>query len=125
MLNRPMMLSDGTLVETEQIETGKLRHGITDPESKEFDSRADFCINGDVTEIRLPWLLLNISKPNVKMCIADLYANDEITYQAMDDITFSINNVSGSYSWDEWELPTYRERLKKSYYILQDYLSKR
>ncbi len=125
MLNRPMMLSDGTLVETEQIETGKLRHGIADPESKEFDSRADFCINGDVTEIRLPWLLLNISKPNVKMCIADLYANDEITYQAMDDITFSINNVSGSYSWDEWELPTYRERLKKSYYILQDYLSKR
>lgn len=125
MLNRPVLLSDGTLVETEQIETGKLRHGNADPESPEFDSRADFCIKGDVTEIRLPWLLLNIPKPNVKMCIADLYAHDEITYEAISDITFMIDGAAGSYSWQEWFQPTYRERLKKSYYILQDYLSKR
>jgi hypothetical protein len=25
----------------------------------------------------------------------------------------------GSYSWDEWDLPTYHERLKKSYSIVQ------
>ena len=125
MLNRPVLLSDGTLVETEQIETGKLRHGNADPESPEFDSRADFCIKGDVTEIRLPWLLLNIPKPNVKMCIADLYAHDEITYEAISDITFMIDGVTGAYFWEEWNQPTYRERLKKSYYILQDYPSKR
>ncbi len=125
MLNRPVLLSDGTLVETEQVETGKLHHGNADPESPQFDSRADFCIKGDVTEIRIPWLLLNISKPNVKMCIADLYAHDEITYQAISDITFMIDGAAGSYSWKEWSQPTYRERLKKSYYILQDYLSKR
>ncbi len=107
------------------METGKLRHGNADPQSPQYDSRADFCIKEDVTEVRLPWLLLNIPKPNVKMCIANLYAHQEITYEVMDHIIFSIDGVSGFYSWEPWELPTYRERLKKSYYILQDYLSKR
>ncbi len=125
MLNRPLRLPDGTQVETEQVETGKLRHGNADPESPQYDSRADFCVKGDVTEVRLPWLLLNISKPNVKMCIANLYAHEEISYEVINDIIFSIDGVTGSYSWEPWELPTYRERLKKSYYILQDYLSKR
>ncbi len=125
MLNRPLQLPDGTKVETELVETGKLRHGNADPQSPQYDSRADFCIKEDVTEVRLPWLLLNIPKPNVKMCIANLYAHQEITYEVMDHIIFSIDGVSGFYSWEPWELPTYRERLKKSYYILQDYLSKR
>ncbi len=125
MLNRPVLLSDGTLVETEQIETGRLHHGNADPDAEEYDSRADFYIKDNVTEVRLPWLLLNISKPNVKMCIADLYAHNEITYQAISEITFMIDGAAASYYWEEWNKPAYRERLKKSYYILQDYLSKR
>ncbi|MCI8484144.1 MAG: family 2 glycosyl transferase [Lachnospiraceae bacterium] len=125
MLNRPVLLTDGTLVETEQIETGRLRHGNADPDSSDYNSRADFCIKDQVTEIRLPWLLLNIPKPNVKMRIANLYANDEITYEAIDHINFAIGDESAPYLWEEWMMPTYRERLKQSYYILQDYLSKR
>lgn len=125
MLNRPVLLTDGTLVETEQIETGKLRHGNADPEAQDYNSRADFCMKDQVTEIRLPWLLLNIPKPNVKMRIANLYANDEITYEAIDHINFAIGDESSPYLWEEWIMPAYRERLKQSYYILQDYLSKR
>lgn len=125
MLNRPVLLKDGTLVGTEQVETGKLRHGNADPESKDFNSRADFCIQGDVVEIRLPWLLLNIPAPNQKKRIADLYAHDEITFEPIEDITFAVDGVSGVYSWDGWDLPAYRERLKQSYYIVQEYLSKR
>ncbi len=124
MLNRPVLLTDGTLVETEQTETGKLRHGNADPLSSDYNSRADFCKKGSVTEVRLPWLLLNIAKPNVKMRIADLYANNEITYESINDIKFEIDGVQGAYAWDGWIQPAYRERLKQSYYILQDYLSK-
>ena len=125
MLNRPVLLSDGTLVGTEQTETGKLRHGNGDPESPDYNSRTDFCIKGNVTEVRIPWLLLNISKPNSKMRIANLYANDEITYEHISDIKFAIDGVKESYSWEEWVMPAYRERLKQSYYILQDYLANR
>lgn len=125
MLNRPVLLTDGTLVDTEQTETGKLRHGNADPKSPDYNSRADFCIKGNVTEVRIPWLLLNISKPNSKMRIANLYANDEITYEHISDIKFAIDGVKESYFWEEWVMPTYRERLKKSYYILQEYLANR
>ncbi|MCI9136483.1 MAG: family 2 glycosyl transferase [Lachnospiraceae bacterium] len=127
MLNRPVLLKDEneTLVGTEQVETGKLRYGNADPESPDYNSRADFCRKGDVVEVRLPWLLLNISKPNAKMRIANLYDHDEITYESINDIKFAIDGVSASYSWEGWVQPTYRERLKQSYYILQDYLSKR
>lgn len=124
MLNRPIRLTDGTLVDTEQVETGKLRHGTGDPESPDYDSLTDFCIKGDVTELRLPWLLLNIPKPNMKMRIADLYQHEEITYEPIEEIKFSLDGASGSYSWEGWEAPGYRERLKQSYYILQDYLSR-
>lgn len=124
MLNRPVVLTDGTQVGTEQIETGKLRHGNANPQSNKYNSRADFCIKGDITEIRLPWLLLNIPAPNRKLRIADLYAHDEITFEPISGIIFAVDGVSGVYSWDEWELPTYRERLKQSYYIVQEYLAK-
>ncbi|NBH12964.1 hypothetical protein D3Z36_01875 [Lachnospiraceae bacterium] len=86
--------------------------------------RGKFRIKSGVTKIRLPWLLLNIPQPNVKMYIADLYMPDEITYEAISKITFMIENAAGAYFWEEWNKPAYRERLKKSYYILQDYLSK-
>ncbi len=125
MLNGPVLLTDGTLVGTEQIETGKLRHGNADPTAGDFDSRADFCIKGDVAEIRLPWLLLNIPAPNQKRRIADLYAHEGITFEPISGIIFAVDGVSGTYSWDGWDLPTYRERLKQSYYIVQEYLSKR
>lgn len=125
MLNRPVLLTDGTLVGTEQIETGKLRHGNADPESSDYNSRADFCIKGDVTEIRVPWLLLNIPAPNQKKRIANLYEHDEITFEPISGITFAVDGANGAYSWDGWDLPTYRERLKQSYYIVQEYLSNR
>ncbi|MCI8372296.1 MAG: family 2 glycosyl transferase [Lachnospiraceae bacterium] len=125
MLNRPLLLKDGTLMPTEQIETGKLRHGNADPKAEDYDSLADFCIKGDVTEIRIPWLLLNIPAPNSRQCIGNLYANSAITLEPIERITFALNGVSAAYSWETWDMPTYRERLKKSYYIVQDYLSKR
>lgn len=30
--------------------------------------------------------------------------------------------LSGTFSWEEWKLPTYHERLKPSYYVLKDQL---
>ncbi len=121
MLNRKQLLSDGTLKEMEMAETGKLRHGNGDPAAADYDSLSDFCI-GEVTELRLPWLLLNINAPNKKLRIADLYANEWITTEPIDGIGFIVGEERGEYSWEGWQMPAYRERLKQSYYILQDYL---
>ena len=47
-------------------DTGKLLHGNANPDSKDYNSLADFMIKGDNIEIRLPWQLLNFSKIPLK-----------------------------------------------------------
>ena len=96
--------------------------------SKNYDSLADFNINGDDIEIRIPWQLLNIMDPSSKMNMDDLYING-IQPKSMDGIyvggvlirdgVASENLDFEKYDWNKWETPTYHERLKPSYYILQ------
>ena len=124
----------------EKYETGKLRKGNGNPESRDYDSLADYEINEDegIVEIRIPWLLLNFTDPSRREVWADLYANEEMTAEITDGIEVGLllieneevklrvpDNKSDlkSYTWEEWALPEYKERLKESYYILQEKFS--
>lgn len=110
-------------------ETGKLRYGNANPDAADFDSLADFCFTENGVEIRIPWQLLNFSNPSEMMIHDDYYECygvesfpiDEMYVGAMlagDDgrLRMSAFHLEG---WGETF--TYHERLKESYYILQDY----
>ena len=111
----------------ESYETGKLLYGNANPKSKEFNSLADFCSIGDYIEIKLPWQLMNFADPS-KMEIHDDYydGNYGIEYIGIDKIYAGIGMGDKRIELDEIKLQgwgnrvTYHERLKSSYYIMQD-----
>ena len=111
----------------EGYETGKLLYGNANPESKEFNSLADFCANGDYIEIKLPWQIMNFADPS-KMEIHDDYydGNYGIEYINIDKMYAGIGTGNERielcqiklYGWRN--KVTYHERLKSSYYIMKD-----
>lgn len=129
-LNKPLYLpEDKRTLPLEKYETGKLLLGDANPEHKEFNSLTDYAVNGDSIEIRIPWQLLNVMDPSTKTIMDDFYEKKEIAPLKIQGIyvggILSKNNIQTEnssmefYSWDEWDAPTYHERLKPSYYILK------
>ena len=113
-----------------KFDTGALRYGNANPDSEDFDSLADFIFSGDYVEIRLPWQLLNFSNPSEMMVHNDYYEHYGIENLHIDEMYVGI----GCYGETKYRIPmsavtlkgwgkkpTYHERLKRSYYILQDY----
>lgn len=114
-------------------ETGKLTYGNGNPKDDDYNSLADFYINENVIEIRIPWQLLNVMDPSSKCVMDDFYKVGGIQPLEIQGINIGtyIYGVDNSnkidlkrYEWAKWEIPTYHERLKSSYYILQDAMSK-
>jgi len=88
--------------------------------------------------IRLPWGRLNFSDPSSLMVLNDSNPAEEagrdiLGTQKTDGIIISalyydfdnqqvIDLLSSDlYKWEQWELPAYSERLKESYFIIQEY----
>lgn len=114
----------------ETYETGALRHGNGNPASEEFDSLADFCFTDHGVEIRIPWQLLNFSNPSEMMIHDDYYEHYGIENLHIDEMWVGLGvGESNDYRIPMGVLPlkgwgkkvTYHERLKQSYYILQNY----
>lgn len=111
----------------ESYETGKLLYGNANPDSADFNSLADFCTSGDYIEIKLPWQLMNFADPS-KMLIHDDYYEDNfgIEYISIDSMYAGVGIGEERISLGEIKLKgwdnkvTYHERLKKSYYIMQE-----
>ncbi len=114
---------------SEVFETGKLKYGNANPESSDFDSLADYICSGDYIEIKLPWQILNFSDPSRMMIHDDYYSgNYGIKYIKIDQMHLGISS-GDSYKrvpFSQFKLSgwgnkvTYHERLKSSYYILQE-----
>ncbi|WP_160677481.1 family 2 glycosyl transferase [Clostridium sp. C8-1-8] len=134
-LNRELFLpQDKKELPLESYETGKLVEGNGNPDSKNFNSLTDFSINKDNIEIRIPWQLLNVMDPSTKMIMDDFYEKDSISPLKISGLYAGGIVIRGNavvensemklYSWEKWDKPTYHERLKPSYYILQDEFKK-
>ena len=110
------------------FETGRLTYGNANPDSKDFNSIADFIANGDYIEIRLPWQLLNFADPS-RMTVHDDYYDDNygVDYISVDEIYVGISATK-----DGDRIPlyakrlkgwgndvSYHERLKSSYTVMQ------
>ncbi len=113
-------------------ETGKLRYGNANPESSNFDSIADFCAKGEYVEIRLPWQLLNFRDPT-RMEIHDDYYEGNYGVEGIKIKEIGIGAGMGENGripmdyvkmkgWDN--KPTFHERLKNSYYVIQELWTK-
>lgn len=115
-------------IKSQVFETGLLTYGNANPESADYNSLADFIVNGDYVEIKLPWQLLNISDPS-RMTIHDDYYDDNYGIEYINIDKMHIGIADGTHDGrihlsetplSGWENKvTYHERLKPSYYIMQ------
>lgn len=112
-------------------ETGKLIPGDANPQHEAYNSLTDFAVNEGNVEIRIPWQLLNVMDPSTKSIMQDLYKNKSIEAETIDAMNFGVVELKNGepflesikmnpYTWKKWTMPTYHERLKPSYYILQE-----
>lgn len=113
---------------TVTYETGLLKYGNGNPNSKDYNSLADYIIKGDYIEIRIPWQLLNFSNPSKMTIHDDYYKNYGIEDMKINKIYAGIGTKSDnlihldSFTLKAWGTKiTYHERLKQSYYILKEY----
>ena len=124
------LLTGNWSASAETYETGALRHGNANPDSEDFDSLADFMFTEDGVEIRIPWQLLNFANPSEMMIHDDYYENFGVEYIHIDEmyVGMAAGNATeyrismASLPLEGWgKSVTYHERLKESYYILQEY----
>ena len=112
----------------ETFNTGNLTYGNGNPKSPDFNSLADYIIQGDEIEIRIPWLLLNFYNPSEMVIHDDYYEHYGIERLNIDRMyagAGSLGNKTDRITMGTIELkgwgrnPTSHERLKQGYYDLQ------
>lgn len=140
-LNKEITRPDtGEIYPFESYETGILRFGMANPEHEDYDSLNDYYYNKEtgIMEIRIPWMMLNARDPAKKEFIGDLRKDGIEASETIEgiDVTANLTDPSGKtverfnakqaaqYTWDTWSLPLSEERLKQSYYILQETFGK-
>ncbi len=108
-------------------QVGRLKAGNGNPASPDFDSNADYCIRDNTVEFRIPWQLLNFRDPSRCTIVDELHKNNHaIRSRSIDTIYAGLFTEQdpdvtdfGAYPLTGWKKPTWHERPKASYYILQ------
>lgn len=136
-LNKKITRPDtGEVIPFKAYETGVLKYGIADPADSAYDSLNDWYYEEDtgILEIRIPWMLLNAKDPSQLEFMGDMRKeglDSSITIKGIEAAvvltdkngkltdSFKVNEPA-SYSWAPWDMPESQERLKQSYYILQN-----
>jgi hypothetical protein len=139
LINKKRMLPDGTIIETKYEDAGALFYGPFEA------SRNHWYMDGNTLSLRIPWTRINVADPSSAQVLDDaktyysdplrdvievsktegiavsLLLTDEqnrkldiLPEQDSDDLLYA--RLEG------WNYPVYRERLKESYPILQEYL---
>ena len=127
LVERELVLQDRLeTIPLQKFHAGKLLFGISDYDSEEYNSLADFYYEGDILEIRIPWLLLNFRDPSRKEIEDDIWKNNGLSGTYIENIQIGLATEDDDtiamlpYEWEEWDYYPYFERLRKSYYMLQE-----
>ncbi|HIJ95303.1 MAG TPA: family 2 glycosyl transferase [Desulfuromonadales bacterium] len=107
-------------------ETGLLTNGIADPVSSSYNSLADWFVMGTTLEIRIPWQLLNFRAPSIGQIMDDFYTRSGFYSTQITSIQAGVNSTLAGetialkdFTLKKWDMPTYHERLKQSYYTVK------
>ncbi|MDF2587782.1 MAG: hypothetical protein K0S41_1623 [Anaerocolumna sp.] len=131
-LNKELYIKNSNMeIPFSMFETGKLKFGNGNPNSKNYNSLSDFYVKGNILEIRLPWQILNVMDPSKKMIMDDFHTNG-IKPKLVEGFHFGCCILEKDkqtvnmnlYSWRSWDMPIYHERLKQSYFILKEAFKK-
>ena len=123
-----LMLTSVIGGENSFFHTGLLTYGNANPSSDDFNSLADFMAGDGFVEIKLPWQLLNFMDPSRMMIHDDYYEHYGVEKIELDCLYIGVGSGTAERiemypkQMKGWENDvTYHERLKESYYILQEY----
>ena len=134
-LSRPLFLP-GTQrrIPIEEINIGEMHYGVSDPGSPDFNSLSDYYIQGQVLEMRIPWMMLGFTDPSSHQVWTYPYREKALKYTTTTSAGVNVEagiQAGGSgvvkmtaplfYQWNKWEVPNYHERKKESFYVLKDY----
>jgi len=107
-------------------ETGVLTHGISDPNSPNFNSLADFFFGENLVEVRIPWMLLNFFDPSTMRVHDDYFEHFGVEGLNVSQIYIGVANTKYTVApmspipLEGWRHnPPFHERLKQSYFIIQ------
>jgi hypothetical protein len=132
MLNRPVTLrQSGSKIPGEEIEVGVLKPGMTNPADPAYNSLADWYADGNVLEIRLPWMFLGFTDPSSLSVWQYPYQAGKLTSVSVDSVRVEPHIVSAAtpaspavapltYAWAPWDQPRFRERKKAAYDLMAE-----
>ena len=117
----------GQEIPAQYWDTGKLVYGISNPQSSEFNSRADFYEGDGFVEIRIPWMLLNFADPSSGKILDNLHTQEGFAFQTIHEVHIGLGKAGDSqaipmyaYGLPAWTRVDYSQRFKRSYDILSD-----
>ena len=133
LINARMVRKDGTVIEEVKEDGSALDYGELEGSTNHWYKEKSNKIS-----LRIPWTRLNVTDPTDHKVLDD---TREINYQTLERdqlhttqtegfvISRYLFNESGSvhdfttepFLWETWGEPRYNQRLKESYYILQEY----
>ena len=136
LTNKQRITKDGTNIEAIYENSSILNYGILEDNSCNL-----WNTDKEKIIIRIPWMLINFSDPSDMIV---LYDDDIITQPLRDEIETvktegimissilynstaqEVTGRAGSInqeplSWESWDIPGYSERMKESYYLIQEY----
>jgi hypothetical protein len=153
LLNKPSNLTGtDKKMPASVFNAGRIIEGTNDNRSQSYDTLTDmnYSMANRILEIRIPYLLMNFKDPSKGEIIGDIWKDGLNSSIFIDNINISVflleddssNNsddpsmITGfpgqtniryqldyKMSWNKWEQPIYFERLKDSYYIVQNVFS--
>jgi len=131
-LSRPLFLPQTKEeIPFDDVEVGRMTESITDPSSPQFDNLADWHAEGDVLEVRIPWMLLGFTDPSSLRVLDYPFEADGLRSVEVPGLrvypSLRTNGETNEeevqrldYIWDAWEEPAFYERKKRSFPVLRE-----